>query len=85
MRTQLGFKKETYFEHAAPSRFKWKCLLGNSLRGIGRPRPFRFIYSVDRRPFEEVINRQWQPHGSRSKNALLVLERLSGQSSSTVQ
>ena len=30
----------------------WQLLGG----GIGRPRPFRFIYSVDQRPFEEVMD-----------------------------
>ena len=61
----------------------WQLLGG----GIGRPRPFRFIYSVDRRPFEEVMeavgSNRMDPE---ARDALLVLERpLSGQSSSTVQ
>lgn len=61
----------------------WQLLGG----GIGRPRPFRFIYSADRRPFEEVMeavgSNRMDPE---ARDALLVLERpLSGQSSSPVQ
>ena len=32
----------------------WQLMAG----GIGRPKPTRFIYSPDRRPFEEVPNRK---------------------------
>ena len=50
----------------------WQLLGG----GIGRPRPFRFIYSVDQRPFEEVMeavgSNRLDPE---ARDVLLVVER----------
>jgi hypothetical protein len=50
----------------------WQLIAG----GIGRPKTFRFMYSVDNRPFEEVMeavaSNRFDPEG---RPVLLVLER----------